>query len=567
MRDIFLEISQALSQIEDPAHRNTLAIQLFGRAGLQVLPDVLDLQKNYARAVELGVGKTEKQIEELNRLGEKVRELDARWQAFGRNIKITLAEAAGSVFFNQVWDTFDKFEKMQGESVGLKERTFFPSLSFTPKDRAEAERYLEFIKRAQGVKPLEPGAVVNLRIAGAQPEKADVADAAAAVEKVAKAHILHETALQQAYRALVTFNAEEYRQLEIMRELLSAQQRKVKLDMEGYDVLRDLAAIGTEHNEVQRTGADIIEATEKSASSLGETMRSLAYGTVAADEAMARLNAEYYVFSQRIPMQKISLLEAQPGYARKDMAKDLYGGAKQSGNEFLQMVSTIRTDFSRSITDMIFEGGKFGDIVANVFKEAGKAFTRYLIEGALKKFGSELAKLMPGVSSLTKYLGGGASSAAPGGASALLSGGGGGGSAFGSAGGAMAGWGSALISGGLAMAGSLISGFMTKSALNKVAAQTANMVQVGMTQQDTFNRYLSALPAIHERLMEIITYGVWVKGRYENPVPVEIWGGPAAAGGGGVNINITGGYFLSDRAMDDFVNAMVDRLRKLGLIK
>jgi len=60
------------------------------------------------------------------------------------------------------------------------------------------------------------------------------------------------------------------------------------------------------------------------------------------------------------------------------------------GKAAMQQVSTVITDLSRGITDIIFKGGKLGDMFANVAKQAAQSITRLLIEGALKKLTDKL---------------------------------------------------------------------------------------------------------------------------------------------------------------------------------
>jgi tape measure domain-containing protein len=56
----------------------------------------------------------------------------------------------------------------------------------------------------------------------------------------------------------------------------------------------------------------------------------------------------------------------------------------------LKQVSTVITDLSRGITDIIFKGGKLGDMFRSVAMQAAQSITRLLIEGALTKLSSKL---------------------------------------------------------------------------------------------------------------------------------------------------------------------------------
>ena len=64
--------------------------------------------------------------------------------------------------------------------------------------------------------------------------------------------------------------------------------------------------------------------------------------------------------------------------------------AGKTQSKAYQQVSTVVTDLSRGITDLIFKGGKLGDMLTNVAKQAAQSITRLLIEGALKKLTDKL---------------------------------------------------------------------------------------------------------------------------------------------------------------------------------
>jgi tape measure domain-containing protein len=72
--------------------------------------------------------------------------------------------------------------------------------------------------------------------------------------------------------------------------------------------------------------------------------------------------------------------------AQKQKMKEL----GKVGKAAYQQVSTVVTDLSRGITDVIFKGGKLGDMFANVAQQAAQSITRLLIEGALTKLASKL---------------------------------------------------------------------------------------------------------------------------------------------------------------------------------
>ena len=107
------------------------------------------------------------------------------------------------------------------------------------------------------------------------------------------------------------------------------------------------------------------------------------------------------------------------------------------GKAAYQQISTVATDLSRGITDLIFKGGKLGDMLTNVAKQAAQSITRLLIEGALTNLGKKLLETSGLMGKVFGVAGGAASSAAGGAVSAAA------GAAGSAAGGAASGIGSA----------------------------------------------------------------------------------------------------------------------------
>ena len=75
---------------------------------------------------------------------------------------------------------------------------------------------------------------------------------------------------------------------------------------------------------------------------------------------------------------------------RLEQLKQQHKELGKVGKAAYQQISTVVTDLSRGITDVIFKGGKLGDMFANVAKQAAQSITRLLIEGALKKLTDKL---------------------------------------------------------------------------------------------------------------------------------------------------------------------------------
>jgi len=110
----------------------------------------------------------------------------------------------------------------------------------------------------------------------------------------------------------------------------------------------------------------------------------------------------------------------------------------KSAGEMSRQISTVMTDLSRSMKDLIFKGGKFKDVMA----EIGKAMVRMAIEAQFKRIGDAISDVVSKSGVLGKVWGaifGGGTSAAGGAVSAGAGAAGGAGSAAGGAAGAAGG--------------------------------------------------------------------------------------------------------------------------------
>ena len=79
MSGVFLQLSERLSAITDPAKRDAEAIRLFGRAGVEVLPAIKALSEHVKRAKELGLGASEEEVARGKMYHETITEADAVW--------------------------------------------------------------------------------------------------------------------------------------------------------------------------------------------------------------------------------------------------------------------------------------------------------------------------------------------------------------------------------------------------------------------------------------------------------------------------------------------------------
>ena len=96
------------------------------------------------------------------------------------------------------------------------------------------------------------------------------------------------------------------------------------------------------------------------------------------------------------------------------LKKEIHGTGKEAevaGKKqvaAMRQVSLVVNDLAKGITDLIFKGGKIGDMFASVAKQAAQSITRILIEGALTKLAAKLV----GVGGLMAGIFGGAGAGA-----------------------------------------------------------------------------------------------------------------------------------------------------------
>jgi hypothetical protein len=73
-----------------------------------------------------------------------------------------------------------------------------------------------------------------------------------------------------------------------------------------------------------------------------------------------------------------------------DAVKARYKDVSKTGQAAIRQVSLVVNDLARGITDVIFKGGKLGDMFKSVASQAAQSITRLLIEGALAKLSSKI---------------------------------------------------------------------------------------------------------------------------------------------------------------------------------
>jgi len=230
-----------------------------------------------------------------------------------------------------------------------------------------------------------------------------------------------------------------------------------------------------------------------------------------------------------------------------------------------QQVSTITTDMSRGITDLIFKGGKLKDVMIGTFQEIGKAIVRSFIEMGIKKAIASLSDLVGSIGSVGKAINsvfGVTSNAVSGVASAA----GGAASAAGSVGGAAASAISTGVTGWVGAIGSVVDsvfsglsyfqGRRVEKDVGRIEVTSRGILAQSISLQGTLNQWMPYLGGIQNRLDSLLSAGLNVT---TAPVP--------AFAGGTMNLNISGNTFVGkDPSVVDWIaEEVVRRLRNAGL--
>ena len=208
--------------------------------------------------------------------------------------------------------------------------------------------------------------------------------------------------------------------------------------------------------------------------------------------------------------------------------------AGKAQTKAMQQVSLVVNDLAKGITDVIFKGGKLGDMFKNVAMQAAQSITRLLIEGALTKLTSKLLD----VGGLMGKVFGGATSV---GGSVFSAASSAGGSVAGAAGSAAGG-----VSGAASAVGSSLAGVVgaVGSVVSAVSGIIGNFQMAGMNKTLDLIEKEARYSQIH--LLHILEKGnefwPYMKSVWESLIRMEQRQMAVGAGGGAsVVINLNGG--------------------------
>jgi hypothetical protein len=90
MADIFMQISEGLGGISDPARRDAESLAIFGRAGIELLPTMLKLSQAVQTAKDMGFGPSDADIAQWEKYHAAIAVAETKWDEFGRKMKDVL---------------------------------------------------------------------------------------------------------------------------------------------------------------------------------------------------------------------------------------------------------------------------------------------------------------------------------------------------------------------------------------------------------------------------------------------------------------------------------------------
>lgn len=248
--------------------------------------------------------------------------------------------------------------------------------------------------------------------------------------------------------------------------------------------------------------------------------------------------------------EKLEQAKQRAGQASEGMVQQTTANTKKAGDAwkgFGQQVSTVVTDLSRGIADVIFSGKKMGEMFRQIGIDIAKSLYRYLIEQGIRLAIAEIGKLISKLGSLGQAIGGifgGASSAAGGVAGAA-----------GSAAGSTAGGVSAAVGGALGVVsaigsiGTMISGIIgnfqmarqenTLNAIEQSVRKTwitvgegGESISAKVKAHLPFLNHLAVLPSIDlrsVRMVSLLEELVAVNRTHQGNITINVNGGSNAA--------------------------------------
>jgi hypothetical protein len=115
--EIFLDLGDALNKADGAFNRNAIALNVLGRAGIELVPTLLKLRENVDLAKKAGIGLGEEEVKQLEQYHESILLIESAWDKVLRKISEVAVAGFGAMLSNDQF--FDKFEKFQREQAGM----------------------------------------------------------------------------------------------------------------------------------------------------------------------------------------------------------------------------------------------------------------------------------------------------------------------------------------------------------------------------------------------------------------------------------------------------------------
>lgn len=90
-KEVFIQVADVMSRMSSVAERNALALQLFGRAGLELVPVMMSLNASLREAKEMDLGVSDKDIAQWEKYHHEMVVIETMWDKMKRKMKEGIA--------------------------------------------------------------------------------------------------------------------------------------------------------------------------------------------------------------------------------------------------------------------------------------------------------------------------------------------------------------------------------------------------------------------------------------------------------------------------------------------
>lgn len=158
MGQIWLDLADAVAKIDDPAKRATVAMDLFKRSGVNLLPMLGDLRGNVEKMKALGFGMSRTELESLDKYGDQLEIIDMRISRIWRNMKSWLAQHNAFVLGGNFADWYGTQMEIASGKFQFptpKNAPAAPAMAYVTSDQYAARRRLNAYGSGGGTEGLK----------------------------------------------------------------------------------------------------------------------------------------------------------------------------------------------------------------------------------------------------------------------------------------------------------------------------------------------------------------------------------------------------------------------------